>query len=118
RLSQTDTSRDDFFLVTPVYTTMGSPSYGVSAGYGEVHLTIRSWENQLLSERSATIEALARETGEAQGIETSVEWTQEFSANNNHPEIVNLIRNVANHQRRSVYDLPAPVKWGEDFGLF
>src|SRR5690606_32437789 len=58
QLNQTDTSRDDFFLVTPVYTTMGSPSYGVSAGYGEVHLTIRSWENQLLSKRSEAIERL------------------------------------------------------------
>lgn len=118
RLSQTDTSRDDFFLVTPVYTTMGSPSYGVSAGYGELHLTIRSWENQLLNERSATIETLAEKIGKTYGIETKTDWTQEFAANNNHPEIVNLIRKVANQQRRAVYNLPAPVKWGEDFGLF
>ncbi|MBX9449703.1 MAG: amidohydrolase [Taibaiella sp.] len=118
QLSQPDTSRDDFFLVTPVYTTMGSPSYGVSAGYGEVHLTIRSWENQLLKERSATIEALAEKAGKDYGIDVKTDWTQEFAANNNHPEIVELIRQVAIQQGRPVYDLPAPVKWGEDFGLF
>ena len=32
-----------FALLTPVHIKMGQPAYGISAGEGEVHYTIRTW---------------------------------------------------------------------------
>lgn len=108
----------DFFLVSPVYMIMGEKSYGVTAGYGEVHLTIRAWEHPYLKDQSKTMESLAQSIGDKFGLKTKVDWTQEFSANNNAPEVVEQIKSAATELGLSIQHLPHPMKWGEDFGLF
>lgn len=108
----------DFFLVSPVYMTMGEKSYGVTAGYGEVHLTIRAWEHPYLIKQSKKLESLAHTTGDQFGLKTKVDWTEEFSANNNAPEVVGQIKDAATKLDLSVQQLSHPMKWGEDFGLF
>jgi metal-dependent amidase/aminoacylase/carboxypeptidase family protein len=39
---QPDISKEKYCLITAVYTKMGKKAYGVSAGDGEVHFTVRS----------------------------------------------------------------------------
>lgn len=118
RLATTDINDDNFFLVTPVYTTMGEESYGISAGYGEVHLTIRSWDNKLLEQKSLELEKVALTLCKAHGLRAEVSWTQEFQANNNDSEIVDLIEKSATELQMDIKHLATPMKWGEDFGLF
>lgn len=117
-ISNNNIHQDEFFLVTPVYTCMGEKSYGVSAGYGEVHLTVRSWRNNLLLEKSRILESLARKIGEENHLEIEIEWLQEFKANENKDEVVNDIRKAAKSLGLQIIERETPMKWGEDFGLF
>lgn len=116
--SNPDVNQADFFLVTPIFISMGELSYGVSAGYGEVHLTIRAWDNQLLKEKSNQLEYLAKEITKRHLLEPEISWTQEFKANINDPQMVDLIKSAAQQLEMKIVDLDNPMKWGEDFGLF
>ena len=51
----------DFRLITPVYVTMGIQDYGISAGDAEIHLTLRSWTNEGLTELEQLVIQLADE---------------------------------------------------------
>jgi len=117
-LAQPQQDKEDFFLVTPIYMQMGEKSYGVSAGYGEVHLTIRSTDNHLLHKKSKELEEIAGELATQFGLGYSIRWTQEFSANENDAEVVDDIRKAAKALDLKLIERSSPMKWGEDFGLF
>jgi hypothetical protein len=56
----------EYCLITAVYTKMGKKAYGVSAGDGEVHFTVRSDSNSqmkvLESSRETGAQSIARNT--------------------------------------------------------
>lgn len=116
--SKTDPNKEDFFLVTPVYQHMGEKAHGISAGYGETHLTLRSLKNEVLETQSSHLEEIAKELGEKHNLNVVVDWTQEFNAINNDESINALISNAAEKLGYKVHRRTAPMKWGEDFGLF
>lgn len=110
---------NDFFLMTPVYSTLGdNSSYGISAGYGEVHFTIRSWSVDLMKERSEEIVRFMEETCEKHHLRPEISWTEVFHANVNHPEAVDFIRKASKENNLSLTERKFPFPWGEDFGLF
>jgi len=116
--SNNDTKKEDFFLVTPVYTEMGEKSYGVSAGYGEVHITIRTWETALLYEKSEFLSLEVAKIAKQNNLDVAISWTEEFEANKNDEKIIDLVEDAAKELKMSSTYLKEPRKWGEDFGLF
>ena len=108
----------NFFLMTPIYATMGDLAYGISAGYGEVHFTIRSWSTDLMSKRSQEIVARMEETCKKHKLAPNISWTQVFHANINHPSAVEYVRNAAIRNNLELVERTYPFRWGEDFGLF
>ncbi|CAM1352760.1 amidohydrolase [Tenacibaculum ascidiaceicola] len=108
----------DFFLATPVHITMGEKAYGVSAGYGEVHLTLRSWSTSLMNEKQQKIEQLLQKLEEKEKLNINTSWFEEFYANKNHKEAVDYIKKAATKQKLLINEINTPFKWGEDFGLF
>lgn len=108
----------NFFLMTPVYATLGDLAYGISAGYGEVHFTIRSWDTDLMAQQSDKIVTFMNETCAKHQLVSEISWTQVFHANINHPEAVDYIRKAAKHHKFSLTERDYPFRWGEDFGLF
>lgn len=111
-------SEKDFFLATPIHVNMGELAYGISAGYGEVHLTIRSWSTALMEERSTTLVNYIKQIGTSHQLNPEITWTQEFVANINHVNAVENIRSAANQNGYNITERMYPFKWGEDFGLF
>lgn len=118
RLSKPDPSFPDFRLCTPVYIRLGEEAYGISAGDAEVHYTIRSWSNQemqlLCKELVLEIENICKSAS----LKYEISWTQEFAANQNHREAVDVIQSSAAELGLLYHERPYPFKWGEDFGLF
>ena len=109
----------DFFLMTPVYSALGdNSSYGISAGYGEVHFTIRSWSVDLMKQRSEEIVAFMEETCKNYHLTPDISWTEVFYANVNHREAVDFIRKASLENNLSIIEREYPFPWGEDFGLF
>lgn len=108
----------DFFLMTPVYATLGDVAYGISAGYGEVHFTIRSWSTDLMAQRSDEILAFMESTCKKHNLQADISFTQVFHSNINHPQAVNFIRKAATQNKLKLTETAYPFRWGEDFGLF
>lgn len=117
-LAVPDPERIDFALLTPVHIKMGEKAYGVSAGYGEIHLTLRTWKQASMQRLTARLQALIRQVAARYQLEVETEWSDPFHANRNDETAVELIRESARSQGISVRTLTMPIKWGEDFGLF
>ncbi len=107
-----------FQLVTPVYVTLGEKAYGTSAGYAEVHLTLRSRTNQVMQGLVAQVEALAEEVAQRYQLGISTEHTEVFYATQNNENAVNAIAQAAAQIKATYTIADRPFKWGEDFGLF
>ncbi len=117
-LTHNEPGEPDFFLMTPVYATLGDLAYGISAGYGEVHFTIRSWSTDLMTQRSQEMVDFLNETCKKHHLQTDISWTEVFHANINHPEAVDMIRKSAKQNALILTEREYPFRWGEDFGLF
>lgn len=109
---------DDFFIAVPVYTTLGQQAYGIAAGLGEVHLTVRSWKPEVLQARLSALEAFACQQATEHGLQLSLRETESFEACDNAAENVTVIKEAAAEAGLSFMSLERPFRWGEDFGLF
>lgn len=118
KLTYNNPEETNFFLMTPVYATLGDLAYGISAGYGEVHFTIRSWNTELMAQRSNEIVAFMENTCKKYQLSADISWTQVFHANINNKEAVEFIRKAATQSNFKLIERKYPFRWGEDFGLF
>lgn len=107
-----------FKQVTPIQIEMGEEAYGISAGYGEVKLTIRTWDSDTMEELAADCEKVAKKIGKKHKLKVEIGWTQFFSANQNGADMVEVIREAAEANGLEFEEKQEPFRWGEDFGLF
>lgn len=117
-LQQTDIRHDTFSLITPVYTMMGEKSYGVSAGYGEIHLTLRTKSALHMNELIEQLQTLLDQLTADSGIRVETSYTDAFTANENDPGAFAQVRDCAHSLGFPFQELGEPLRWGEDFGLF
>ncbi|MEM7549630.1 MAG: amidohydrolase [Bacteroidota bacterium] len=108
----------NFALLTPIRIDMGELAYGVSAGYGELHYTLRTWGNNTMEVLQKRVEASVKNTAEHFSLKVEISWLQEFYANQNDQEVVDLIIEAARLNNLEFHEREVPFKWGEDFGLF
>lgn len=108
--------QENFSLITPVHMILGEPAYGVSAGYGEVHLTIRTWSQKKMDEITRQLVQSIEHVASLYDLEISFDWTNEFIANKNDSYSVDLIEKAARKLNLPIIQRNIPLKWGEDFG--
>tara|TARA_A100001015_G_scaffold282142_1_gene346105 strand:+ start:1566 stop:2705 length:1140 start_codon:yes stop_codon:yes gene_type:complete len=118
QLNHPDLEQSDFKIATPIFTTMGDKSYGVSAGYGELHFTLRAWENKVMDQFEKSCKEIAERIANRHGLSPEISWTEQFSANINDKRVVQAIKNAAESHQLPTEERSRPFKWGEDFGLF
>lgn len=116
--AEPDQNSSNFSVVTTVFSQLGSKDYGISAGEGEVHFTIRSWEPDILEELKTKIETCVETISKKHKLETSTDWFAEFEANQNDETAVQLVKQAAEENELEYISLSHPFKWGEDFGRF
>lgn len=117
-MQQTDEQHPDYNLITPVYSSLGSRDYGISAGYGEVHFTIRSWTQNRMEEVFETFKAKASKVAASHNLKFQAEVCAVFAANQNDPHLVNHVMHAAKNLGLTYKEKAEPFPWGEDFGLF
>lgn len=115
---QPDISRSDYCLITPIYILMGKKAYGVSAGQGEIHFTVRCNSNRQMKIIESQLESSVYSIALQQNLKTQINWTQSFKANENHIDSVMLIKEAAKTNEFDLFIKETPFSWGEDFGLF
>ena len=117
-LQVTNPSSQDFTLLTPIHMNMGELAYGVSAGSGEIHYTLRAWKNSRVEKIKREIENKIKLLEQATTLQIAISYFEEFKANTNHPICVSTIAQAARENSLEYVSIETPFKWGEDFGLF
>ena len=97
---------------------MGEQAYGVSAGYGETHLTIRTWTEEAMRQLSTRLLQYLGDLALGHGLSLETEWTNVFRTNRNNEEAVEIVQQAAEDCGFPVTTREQPFKWGEDFGAF
>ncbi len=115
---QPDVEQEGFAILTPVHIKMGEIAYGVSAGYGEIHLTIRTWTEKEMSELSARLLKYVSKVAIRHNLRAETEWTNVFRTTRNEEEVVDIIEQAALDNGYDSVQRKRPFKWGEDFGAF
>lgn len=116
--NQMDKTKPNFAILTPVYSSLGEKAYGVSAGKGEVHFTIRCQTNEEMEKLSKKLENLTEEIAKKHQLEFKIKWKESFQANENNADANNFIKNASKVLGLDVFEKDTPFSWGEDFGLF
>lgn len=117
-LNQPDRSRSDFSIFTPVYAHLGEKAYGVSAGYGELHFTVRTRNEDEMTKRQNQLLDRVNGIAHGEGLKLDVDYTDRFFGNHNDQHAVDRIIEVAQKLGYAVNLLDAPLSFGEDFGAF
>jgi len=117
-LSNNNKTRADFRVITPVHMNMGEVAYGVAAGYGELHLTIRTWTEEEMQSLIADMTKAIEETTAAHKLTYETEWVEIFVSCGNKDEAVDLLEASAIASQCPYVYFDLPFKWGEDFGHF
>lgn len=117
-LNQPNMLDSDFALITPIYSSLGKKAYGVSAGHGEVHFTIRCQSNVKIKELKKLLETVVSKIVQQHQLSFSINWIEPFYANENNANAVKLITDAAKKLGFNIFEKEIPFRWGEDFGLF
>ena len=114
----TDISSENFTLTTPIYIKMGQKAYGISAGAGELHYTLRSWtEDNMNTLKTNILHMLKRICGE-HNLSYKIEWFDYFPASINNDFCNDIIATAAARNNLNIAFRESPFKFGEDFGWF
>lgn len=105
-------------FATLIHVRVGEKAYGVSAGDAEIHYTLRGISNDDLNtiwnQVIGKIENIAQKH---KLLETSFDYTEEFMANTNDEDAVNMVRHAASELGFDYHEMDRPNPWGEDFGI-
>lgn len=110
--------RQDFTQITPVYIQAGQKDYGLSAGYGEVHFTMRAWQKERLQTIIAKIQTQVQAICTAHQLAVAYDWFDYFPTVHNDPICNQIIQKVAQSNDLKWKIAAVGCKFGEDFGWF
>lgn len=113
-----NTNLDDFALITTIHAKLGERAFGTTPGYAEVMATLRAYKNQDLELLKNESIKNAKSIAEKYNLKLESEFTEEFSATVNTPDMVRIINEAAHKNNLNYVDLKNPFRWSEDFGYF
>lgn len=113
-----DLASNDFSVFTPIYTSMGKKSYGISAGFGEIHYTLRTWNVEKMDVLKDEIDKILLEVVKKHRLTFSVEWFDFFPTVINNEYCNECITRTARANKLEVIEKSHPYRFGEDFGWF
>lgn len=118
QLARPDPADDAFALVTPVYTRIGAPDYGIAAADGELHLTLRTWSEAAMQALLDSITGIVAGLCEKHGLGYTTEQFDYFPAVVNDDRCNDTVIAAARQHGIPARELPGPMRFGEDFGYF
>ena len=113
-----DTRHPGFCQITPIYIKVGTLNYGIAAGHGEAHFTIRTWSIGEMNKIEEEINAFINLTSRKYGISSDIEWSEYFPSVTNDPAKVRLVEAAANDIGLQTIVQNRTCRFGEDFGWF
>lgn len=117
-LNNNDPAKEDFRLCVPIYSSMGVKSYGISAGFGEIHYTLRTKSMEKMERLKKEVNSILSEVCPKHKLPHTAKWFEYF------PTVVNdgfcnqVIAEAAKTYNYDIINKNIPFRFGEDFGWF
>ncbi|MEH6407928.1 MAG: amidohydrolase [Leeuwenhoekiella sp.] len=112
------TSSNHFALLTPIHILMGEKSYGISPGFGEIHYTIRTWNDAEMEILQKKIVSIISDVCSEYKLEFSIDWFDYFPASVNDEFCRNIVMEASKTNKLEIVKRDEAFKFGEDFGWF
>jgi amidohydrolase len=117
-LNNNDAAKEDFRLCVPIYSSMGVKSYGISAGFGEIHYTLRTKSIEKMEGLKKDFDRILLEVCPKHKLPHTAKWFDYFPAVVNDGFCNQVIKEVAKTHNYDITNKSIPFKFGEDFGWF
>ena len=105
-------------LATVVQVAVGEKAFGVSAGEGEVSLTLRAHLGEELEQLQEEIQAYVTREGARQGIASRFVVQDAFPHTASTPALEARLEDAWRRKGLQVLPLEEPMRWSEDFGWY
>ena len=109
---------DGMLLCTAVNVQVGSKNFGVSAGEGEISMTLRAENESEMEELENLLRDKAKDLAKNGGFFVSFTEDDPFPETRNHDESLDKVVAVAKEQNRKVVFMPELWRASEDFGWY
>ena len=117
-LEVTSTEDEAFTLITPVHVNMGQKDYGISAGYGELHFTMRCRTTKRMDFVVKECYALLQKACAEHQLSYDTGWFDYFPSVQNDDDCNNYLMEAAKEEHLELLESSTGCKFGEDFGYF
>lgn len=117
-LNNNDPEKEDFRLCVPIYSRMGVKSYGISAGFGEIHYTLRTRSVEKMEKLKQDLNSILLENCPRYKLSYTTKWFDYFPAVVNDKICYQIIMDTAKTSNYDILRKSTAFKFGEDFGWF
>ena len=118
KLNNNDPAKEDFRLCVPIYSSMGVKSYGISAGFGEIHYTLRTKSKEEMERLMQDLEHILLEVCPKYNLPHTAKWFDFFPTVVNDEICNQIVMETAKACNYDIIKKNTPYKFGEDFGWF
>lgn len=108
----------EMVLCTVIQVDIGERAFGVSAGRGDLLLTIRANLESEMDRLQNSLEELAHFQAVRYGLDVSIEYADYFPETFNHKESSDKIRQVCRDKGLHLIEMEEPFRASEDFGHY
>ncbi|MCA1453654.1 amidohydrolase [Bradyrhizobium sp. BRP22] len=117
-LGRGGTLDQEFSMVTVTHARLGEPAFGISPGYAEVWLTLRTLTDARMETLRSSAEQLVRRVADSERLEVDVVYRDVFGHCTNAPEAVARLKDALDAEEIEYSGQGLPLRGSEDFGLF
>lgn len=117
-LNNNDPAKEDFILCVPIYSSMGVKSYGISAGFSEIHYTLRTKDVEEMEMLKKEVDRILSEVCPKHKLEHTAAYFDYFPTVINDRFCNQLIVETAKTYNYDLIQKSIPYRFGEDFGWF
>jgi metal-dependent amidase/aminoacylase/carboxypeptidase family protein len=108
----------DFRMVTVTHVQVGEPAFGISPGYGELWVKLRTREDGPMAALYADTVALAAAEAAKDGLQVEFLTQDAFAATVNDPDAITQLTRALDALKIPHDDRNLPMRGSEDFGRF
>ena len=105
-------------ILTVTHVSIGEMTFGVTPGYAEIWITLRSQDNNALNKLTESTIALCEYVAQEFKLKFSYSIHEAFEATINSVKEAETVEKAAKELKLSVNMINAPFPWSEDFGRF
>lgn len=105
-------------LCTIVYVRVGTKDFGISAGEGEICVTLRAEEEKAMKGMEGLLRRYAERVADRSGLQVHFKVSDYFPETRNDDHAVNLVAEIAKSQGRQLIAMQDIWRASEDFGYY